>query len=78
MFIAGLCTLDLQNTGGNDILLSGELQVKITHTTIMQQRVCESCENVRVGGMIGTMMAPGYSSCNPAITQCVTLHGASA
>lgn len=43
-----------------------------------QKCVCESCENGGVGGMIETMMAPGYSSCNPAITECTTLHGASA
>lgn len=28
--------------------------------------------------MIETMMGPGYSSCNPAITECTTLHRASA
>lgn len=28
--------------------------------------------------MIETMMAPGYSSCNPAITECTTLRRASA
>ena len=31
-----------------------------------------------MGGPIEIMMAPGYSSCNPVITECTTLHRASA
>lgn len=40
--------------------------------------VSESCETGGMEGMIGSMMPPGYSSCNPAISECATLCGASA
>lgn len=47
------------------------LQVQIIY-------VSQSCETGGMEGMIGTMMPPGYSSCNPAISECATLRGASA
>lgn len=47
------------------------LQVQIIY-------VSQSCETGGMEGMIGTMMPAGYSSCNPAISECATLGGASA
>ena len=42
-----------------------------------QKCVHGSCENGGVCGMIETVMASGYNSCNPAIMECTALHRAS-
>lgn len=52
--------------------------IRCTGWNNTQKCVCESFDNGGVGSMVETMMAPGYSSCNPVITECTTLHRASA
>lgn len=68
---------DLQSWGTNVSVWLSSVR-RFTGLNNTQKCVRESCENGGVGGMIETMMAPGYSSCNPAITECMTLQGASA